>query len=158
MIFSFIYSRSNLSYQLIKCTISPPPPLPLYDLLYLLLSSSQPNSIYLYIQIWGFSQNFTIPFLKLYTEIQPTESINVSNNQNKLSLICPTVNKKKRKIFLELFFRTCATTHLLFLYCIYVIKKEILILDIEFLVFLPFIIRKWTTGTKYNFYTGKTGG
>ena len=156
--FSFIYSRSNLSYQLIKCTISPPPPLPLYDLLYLLLSSSQPNSIYLYIQIWGFSQNFTIPFLKLYTEIQPTESINVSNNQNKLSLICPTVNKKKRKIFLELFFRTCATTHLLFLYCIYVIKKEILILDIEFLVFLPFIIRKWTTGTKYNFYTGKTGG
>lgn len=149
---------SNLSYQLIKCTISPPPPLPLYDLLYLLLSSSQPNSIYLYIQIWGFSQNFTIPFFKLYTEIQPTESINVSNNQNKLSLICPTVNKKKRKIFLELFFRTCATTHLLFLYCIYVIKKEILILDIEFLVFLPFIIRKWTTGTKYNFYTGKTGG
>lgn len=134
------------------------PPLPLYDLLYLLLSSSQPNSIYLYIQIWGFSQNFTIPFFKLYTEIQPTESINVSNNQNKLSLICPTVNKKKRKIFLELFFRTCATTHLLFLYCIYVIKKEILILDIEFLVFLPFIIRKWTTGTKYNFYTGKTGG
>ncbi|EEQ43598.1 conserved hypothetical protein, partial [Candida albicans WO-1] len=141
-----------------KCTISPPPPLPLYDLLYLLLSSSQPNSIYLYIQIWGFSQNFTIPFFKLYTEIQPTESINVSNNQNKLSLICPTVNKKKRKIFLESFFRTCATTHLLFSYCIYVIKKEILILDIEFLVFLPFIIRKWTTGTKYNFYTGKTGG
>lgn len=102
MIFSFIYSRSNLSYQLIKCTISPPPPLPLYDLLYLLLSSSQPNSIYLYIQIWGFSQNFTIPFFKLYTEIQPTESINVSNNQNKLSLICPTVNKKKK----ENFFRT----------------------------------------------------
>lgn len=75
------------------------PPLPLYDLLYLLLSSSQPNSIYLYIQIWGFSQNFTIPFLKLYTEIQPTESINVSNNQNKLSLICPTVNKKKKENF-----------------------------------------------------------
>lgn len=75
------------------------PPLPLYDFLYLLLSSSQPNSIYLYIQIWGFSQNFTIPFFKLYTEIQPTESINVSNNQNKLSLICPTVNKKKKENF-----------------------------------------------------------
>lgn len=75
------------------------PPLPLYDLLYLLLSSSQPNSIYLYIQIWGFSQNFTIPFFKLYTEIQPTESINVSNNQNKLSLICPTVNKKRKENF-----------------------------------------------------------
>lgn len=149
---------SNLSYQLIKCTISPPPPLPLYDLLYLLLSSSQPNSIYLYIQIWGFSQNFTIPFLKLYTEIQPTESINVSNNQNKLSLICPTVNKKKRKIFLELFFRTCATTHLLFLYCIYVIKKRNSNFRYIISCFLPFIIRKWTTGTKYNFYTGKTGG
>lgn len=123
---------SNLSYQLIKCTISPPPSPSLWSSLSpsFVFSTKFYLSIHTYIHtyinllIWGFSQNFTIPFLKLYTEIQPTESINVSNNQNKLSLICPTVNKKKRKIFLELFFRTCATTHLLFLYCIYVIKKR----------------------------------
>lgn len=156
---------SNLSYQLIKCTISPPPlslfmifSISFFRLLNQILSIYTYIHTYINLLIWGFSQNFTIPFLKLYTEIQLTESINVSNNQNKLSLICPTVNKKKRKIFLELFFRTCATTHLLFLYCIYVIKKRNSNFRYRISCFLPFIIRKWTTGTKYNFYTGKTGG
>ena len=134
------------------------PPLPLYDLLYLLLSSSQPNSIYLYIQIWGFSQNFTIPFLKLYTEIQPTESINVSNNQNKLSLICPTVNKKKKENFFRTVFQDlCNNTPLVSVLHICDKKRNS---NFRYIIscFLPFIIRKWTTGTKYNFYTGKTGG
>lgn len=100
---------SNLSYQLIKCTISPPPlslfmifSISFFRLLNQILSIYTYIHTYINLLIWGFSQNFTIPFFKLYTEIQPTESINVSNNQNKLSLICPTVNKKKK----ENFFRT----------------------------------------------------
>ena len=124
--FSFIYSRSNLSYQLIKCTISPPLSLFMIFSISFFRLLNQILSIYTY--KYGVFSKLYYSFLKLYTEIQPTESINVSNNQNKLSLICPNVNKKKGKFFGTVF-RTCATTHLLFLYCIYVIKK-ILILDI----------------------------
>ena len=89
-------------------------------------------SIYTY--KYGFFSKLYYSFLKLYTEIQPTESINVSNNQNKLSLICPTVNKKERKIFGTVFQDLCNNTP--FVSVLHICdKKEILILDIKFLVF-----------------------
>ena len=118
---------SNLSYQLIKCTISPPP------LLFMIFSISffrllnQILSIYTY--KYGVFSKLYYSFFKLYTEIQPTESINVSNNQNKLSLICPTVNKKKGKFFRTVFQDLCNNTPLVSVLHI-CDKKEILILDI----------------------------
>ena len=81
----------------------------------------------------GFFSKLYYSFFKLYTEIQPTESINVSNNQNKLSLICPTVNKKEN-FFGTVFQDLCNNTPLVSVLHI-CDKKEILILDIEFLVF-----------------------